>query len=139
MIQIERFAPHMLGVLRILTGLLFLEHGLMKLVHFPAAGPGGVESLSTLMLIAGLIETIGGGVVALGLFTRWAAFICSGEMAFAYFMAHFPKSFWPTLNGGESAIFFCFVFLYLVFAGPGAFSLDRLRRASKTGLARSAT
>jgi putative oxidoreductase len=139
MTQIERGAPHMLGVLRILTGLLFLEHGLMKLIHFPSPGPGGADSLSTLMLVAGLIETIGGVLVALGLFTRVAAFICSGEMAFAYFMAHFPKSFWPTLNGGESAIFFCFVFLYLVLAGPGAFSLDRLRRPHKTGLARSAT
>jgi putative oxidoreductase len=134
MTQIERWAPQMLGVLRILTGLLFMEHGLMKLVHFPAAGPGGGDSLSALMLIAGLIETVGGGLVALGLFTRLAAFICSGEMAFAYFMAHFPKSFWPTLNGGEAAIFFCFVFLYLFVAGPGAFSLDARFRPAKTRL-----
>jgi putative oxidoreductase len=129
MTQIERWAPQMLGVLRIVTGPLFMEHGLMKLVGFPAAaGPG---PLSTLMLTAGVIELVGGALVALGLFTRPAAFICSGEMAFAYFMAHFPKSFWPTLNQGEAAIFFCFVFLYLFVAGPGAFSLERVIRPSK--------
>lgn len=137
MTQIERWAPQMLGVLRIVTGLLFMEHGLMKLVGFPAAAPGS-DSLSTLMLVAGLIELVGGGLVALGLFTRPAAFICSGEMAVAYFMAHFPKSFWPTLNQGEAAIFFCFVFFYLFIAGPGAFSLERLVRAPKRGLGGSA-
>ena len=117
----------MLSILRIMTALLFMEHGLMKLVGFPAAMPGAGD-LSPLMLAAALIEVIGGAAVALGLFTRIAAFICSGEMAAAYFMVHAPQSFWPAVNMGDAAVLFCFVFLYISLAGPGEWSLDALRK-----------
>jgi putative oxidoreductase len=122
------WSPRVLSILRIMAALIFLEHGLMKLVHFPAAQPGLPHPLPTLLVAAGLIELIGGGLVAVGLLTRIAAFICSGEMAVGYFMAHAPRSFWPALNGGDAAILYCFVFLYLVFAGPGPWSLDALWR-----------
>lgn len=115
----------MLSILRIVTALLFLEHGLMKLVGFPA--PMGHGHLPPLIIAAGLIETIGGALIALGLFTRFAAFIAAGEMAVAYFMVHIWSSFWPALNHGEAAIFFCFVFLFLFFSGPGPWSLDAKR------------
>ena len=98
------WSPRVLSLLRIITALLFMEHGLMKLVHFPAAMPGAPEHLPPMMLAAGLIEVIGGAALALGLFTRIAAFICSGEMAAAYFMAHMPQSFWPAVNGGDAAM-----------------------------------
>ena len=126
--NLTSWSPQVLGVLRIITALLFMEHGLMKLVHFPAPQPGAPDPLPPLMLAAALIEVVGGGLVALGLFTRAAAFVCSGEMAFAYFMAHAPRSFWPAINEGDAAILFCFVFLYLVFAGGGPWSLDRAVR-----------
>ena len=122
--RFERYSPYALAALRIVAALLFIEHGLMKLVHFPAAQPGMDGPLPPLMLVASLLEIIGGGLVLLGLFTRPAAFVLSGMMAVAYFMAHFPKGFWPALNGGDAAILFCFVFLYISTAGPGALSLD---------------
>jgi putative oxidoreductase len=81
-----------------------------------------------ILMAAAWIEVIGGGLIALGLFTRVAAFVCSGQMAAAYFMAHAPQGFWPALNGGEAAILYCFIFLYLVFAGPGIWSIDALVR-----------
>jgi putative oxidoreductase len=116
----------MLSVLRIVTALLFIEHGTMKLLGFP---PSEFHpELLSLFGIAGVIEITGGLLVLLGLFTRPAAFILSGEMAVAYFTAHLPGGFFPILNHGESAVLFCFVFLYLVFAGPGAWSLDERRR-----------
>ncbi|TAJ73258.1 MAG: DoxX family protein [Phenylobacterium sp.] len=118
------WAPRVLSLLRVVAALLFMEHGLMKLFHFPAAQPGAPDPLPTLLLAAAWIEVVGGGLIALGLFTRAAAFICSGQMAAAYFMAHGSQGFWPALNGGEAAILFCFIFLYLVFAGPGVWSLD---------------
>jgi putative oxidoreductase len=118
------WAPRVLSLLRIVAALLFMEHGLMKLIHFPAAQPGAPDPLPPLLLAAALIEVVGGGLIAAGLFTRLAAFVCSGQMAVAYFMAHGSQGFWPALNGGEAAILFCFVFLYLVFAGPGVWSLD---------------
>jgi putative oxidoreductase len=116
--------PRVLSLLRVITGLLFVEHGLMKLMHFPAAQPGAPSPLPALLIAAALIETVGGGLVALGLFTRIAALVCSGEMAIAYFLAHAPRSFWPGINQGEAAILYCFVFLYLAFAGGGEWSLD---------------
>jgi putative oxidoreductase len=116
--------PRALSLLRVITGLLFVEHGLMKLMHFPAAQPGAPSPLPALLIAAALIETVGGGLVALGLFTRIAALICSGEMAVAYFMAHAPQSFWPAVNQGDAALLFCFAFLYLAFAGGGEWSLD---------------
>jgi len=118
------WAPRVLSLLRIIAALLFMEHGLMKLIHFPAPQPGAPDPLPTILMAAAVIEVVGGGLIALGLFTRIAAFVCSGQMAVAYFMAHGSKTFWPALNGGEAAILFCFIFLYLAFAGPGVWSLD---------------
>ena len=119
---LSKYSSQILGITRIVVGLLFLEHGLMKLVGFPA--PMGANPLPPMMLAAGLIEVIGGALVALGLFSRWAAFICSGQMAFAYFIAHFPRGIYPALNGGDGAILFCFIFLYLAAAGPGSFAVN---------------
>lgn len=126
--DLQTWSPRVLSLLRIIAALLFMEHGLMKLLHFPIAQPGAPDPLPPIMLAAALIEVVGGGLIALGLFTRPAAFVCSGEMAFAYFMAHAPRSLWPGINEGDAAILFCFVFLYLAFAGPGAWSLDRAAR-----------
>ena len=131
MANLSAWSPRMLSVLRIVAALLFMEHGLMKLAHFPAAQPGAPDPLPPLMMAAALIEVVGGGLIALGLFTRAAAFVCSGEMAVGYFMAHAPKSFWPGINQGDAAILFCFVFLYLIFAGGGAWSLDRAVRKAE--------
>ena len=110
-------------MLRIIAALLFIEHGTMKLFGFPAAM--GEGALPPLMLIAGILEVFGGALIAVGLFTRPVAFILSGQMAFAYFMGHAAKSFWPALNGGDGAILFCFIFLYFVFSGPGAWAVDK--------------
>jgi putative oxidoreductase len=119
---LDKYASQILGITRIVVGLLFLEHGLMKLVGFPAAMGSG--PLPPLMLAAGIIEVVGGALVTLGLFSRWAAFVCSGQMAFAYFIAHFPRGIYPAMNGGDGAILFCFIFLYLAAAGPGAFAVN---------------
>jgi putative oxidoreductase len=121
------WTPRILSVLRIVAALLFMEHGLMKLLHFPAAQPGVPDPLPTLLLFAGAIEVAGGALILLGLFTRVAAFVCCGQMAAAYFIAHFPGGPWPGLNGGDAAILFCFIFLYLAFAGGGEWSLDAAR------------
>ena len=120
----ERYRPYVLSILRIMAGLLFLEHGMAKVFGFPPHGHMPVFPETE--WFAGRIELVGGSLVALGLFTRLAAFIVSGEMAFAYFISHAPRSFFPLINGGEAAILFCFVFLYLVFAGGGPLSLDAL-------------
>ena len=117
----ERYRPIILSVLRIVVGLLFVEHGTSKLFGFPDAGP----PLQGLMLVAALLEGIGGLLIVVGAFTRIVAFILSGEMAFAYFMAHAPQGFFPLVNHGEGAVFDCFVFLYFAFAGGGAWSVDR--------------
>lgn len=128
---LEAWAPRMLAVLRIVAALLFMEHGLMKFFGFPAPLPGGGGSLPLLFKIAATLETVGSPLLVLGLFTRPVAFLLSGEMAVAYFIAHAPHSFWPILNSGEPPILYCFVFLYLVFAGPGALSLDGLLTKSR--------
>ena len=128
---LSKYSPQILGVVRIVVGLLFLEHGLMKIVGFPA--PMGHGSLPPMIMAAGIIELLGGALLILGLFSRIAAFVCSGEMAFAYFLAHFPKGIYPAMNGGEDAILFCFVFLYLCVAGPGAWSVDQMRRSAHRG------
>lgn len=122
--RLTRWAPLALGILRIVAALLFIEHGTQKLFGFPASDREAIGFAMTLPGIAGILETFGGILLLLGLFTRPVAFILSGEMAVAYWMAHAPQSTFPVLNGGDAAILFCFVFLYLVFAGPGALSLD---------------
>ena len=122
----ERLAPYVLSVLRIVAALLFLEHGLSKLFGFPQAGH--MPAFLTLLWFAGVIEIVGPILVGLGLFTRLAAFIMSGEMAFAYFLSHAHRGFYPLLNGGEAAVLYCFLFLYLACAGAGPWSLDALWR-----------
>ncbi|MEI9407834.1 DoxX family protein [Mesorhizobium salmacidum] len=125
---LARYQPQALGVLRIVTALQFVEHGTQKLFNFPA-GEHAAAALSGLPLAAGILEFVGGILLALGLFTRPVAFLLAGEMAIAYFVAHMPRDFFPVNNGGDSAISFCFIFLYLVFAGAGAFALDNRRNA----------
>ena len=126
---LERWQPYCLAALRIVAALLFVEHGTPKLWGWPYVD--GLSNLLpfTLFWTAGVIEIVGGVLLLLGLFTRPAAFILSGEMAVAYFMEHLPIDFFPIRNQGDAPILFCFVFLYLAAAGPGAFSLDGLRRA----------
>lgn len=118
------WAPRALSLLRIMAALLFMQHGLMKLFAFPGPQPGVPSPLPTILVVAAWMEVVGGGLLALGLFTRPVALLLSGEMAVGYFMAHFPKGFFPALNGGDAAVLFCFVFLYLAFAGGGEWSLD---------------
>ena len=120
---LTKYSPQILGITRIVVSLLFLEHGLMKIAGFPA--PMGHGPLPPLMLAAGVIELAGGALIALGLFSRAAAFICSGEMAAAYFIGHFPRGIWPALNGGDLAITWCFLFLFLAAAGPGSFAVNQ--------------
>jgi putative oxidoreductase len=125
--NVARFAPHALAVLRIVAAALFLAHGLVKLVGFPAGAPPGEQPLATLLGLAAVVETVTGTLMLLGLFTRSAALIASGEMAVAYWLFHAPRSFYPAVNGGDAAILFCFAFLYIAVAGPGVLSLDSLR------------
>ena len=122
---LTRYTPQALSVLRIVTALLFIAHGTQKLFNFPASPME--MSAQGLMLVAGILETFGGLAILLGLFTRPVAFVLSGMMAVAYWMAHAPQNPFPVNNGGDAAILFCFVFLYLVFAGPGAWSVDAMR------------
>ena len=122
---LSRWQPQLLAILRIVVGLLFLEHGLSKFFAFPV--PFQVHPLPPLLMAAGVVEQTAGVLVTIGLFTRLAAFLASGEMAIGYWMMHFPKSPWPLANMGEAAIMFCFVFLYLAAAGPGAWSIDNAR------------
>jgi putative oxidoreductase len=118
----------MLSMLRIVVGLLYMEHGLAKILDFPHQPTHASYALFTLNPgLQGLLELVGGLLLALGLFTRPVAFILAGNMAVAYFMAHAPRGFFPLLNGGELAIVYCFVFLYFWVAGGGEWSLDRLR------------
>jgi len=131
------WAPRVLSLLRIVAALIFFEHGTQKLLGFPAH-PSPPEFMS-LSWIAGALELVGGALLILGLYTRPVAFILSGEMALAYWIAHAPRSVFPILNGGDSAILYCFVFLYLVFAGPGPWSLDAMRAGRSPPGARPGT
>jgi putative oxidoreductase len=117
--------PRMLSVLRIVSALIFMEHGTQKWLNFPPLGRAapGIASMSG---AGGLIELIGGALLLLGLFSRPVAFILAGEMAIAYWSSHAPRNFFPVLNQGDAAILYCFIFLYIAFAGGGAWSLDRL-------------
>jgi putative oxidoreductase len=130
--SLSRFSPHLLALLRIFAGLLFLAHGLVKLFGFPEGAQPGQVPLASLFGVGAVIELVTGTLIVLGLFTRPAAFIAAGQMAVAYWMFHAPSGFLPILNGGELAIIYCFVFLYIAAAGPGAFALDRQPRESVT-------
>lgn len=126
--DIERaWAPHALSVLRIVAALLFVEHGSAKLFGFPDVPMFDNLNLFSLLGLAGVLEFFGGLLLLFGLFTRPVAFILSGEMAFAYFMAHAPQSFFPVINEGDAAILYCFIFLYIAIVGGGAWSVDRAR------------
>lgn len=131
---LQKWSPYALGALRIMAALLLMQHGMQKYFHFPPGGHMvGPLNVFSLFGIGGTMELFGGGLLALGLFTRPVAFLLSGQMATAYFLFHFsaglsmPAGFFPVVNGGDLAILFCFVFLYLFFAGPGALSLDERR------------
>jgi putative oxidoreductase len=119
-----RLAPYVLSVVRIVCALLFLEHGLSRLFGFPSPLP--TPQILSLYWFAGAIELVCGALMTVGLFTRTAALIASGEMAFAYFMRHAPAGFFPILNRGDAAILYCFIFLYIAAAGAGPWSLDAL-------------
>ena len=123
--RIERFAPEILGATRILFGVMLASHGAQKLLGAFGGAPEGTPAF--IIWVAGSIELLGGALIAIGLFTRSAAFLNSGLLAFAYFMAHAPKGFWPILNGGELAIVYCWLALYLAANGPGAWAIDGLR------------
>jgi putative oxidoreductase len=122
-------APRVLSILRIVVALLFMQHGMEKLFDFPAS-PDFPVKLVSLLGLAGVLEFFGGALLLIGLFTRPVAFVLSGEMAFAYFMAHAPQGFWPIENDGDLAVLFCFVFLYFAFAGGGVWSVDDGRQSA---------
>lgn len=130
---VDAWAPRLLSVLRIVAAFMFMAHGTQKLLSFPVerANP---TPLWSLIGVAGMLEMVGGALLLFGLFTRPVAFVLSGLMAFAYFLAHAPQGFWPIVNRGELAALYSFVFLYLAVAGGGVWSVDRLRnsRASRT-------
>ena len=124
---LSRWQAEVRAILRIVVGLLFLEHALIKLAGFPPGGQPGLQHPGSLLWIGGVIELVTSILVVLGLFTRIAAFVAAGEMAVAYFMFHFPKGFYPAVNMGEAAILYCFLFLYIAAAGPGGWAIDNLR------------
>ena len=136
-VRLWAWEPGMLSILRIVVGVLYLEHGLAKILDFPHQPTHAPYAPFTLNPgLQGLLELIGGLLLALGLFTRWVAFVLAGDMAVAYFMVHAPRDVFPLLNGGELAIVYCFIFLYFWVAGGGEWSLDRLR-APRSGSATS--
>jgi putative oxidoreductase len=124
---LAKYQPQALSILRIVTGLVILQYGMGKLLKFPAVPMFAKVELFSLYGLAGTLELVLGALVLIGLFTRLAAFILAGEMAFAYFMGHAPRGFYPILNGGDLAIMLCFVFLYLSTAGAGPWSVDASR------------
>ncbi len=126
----DTWVPRVLSILRIAASLTFIAHGTQKLFGFPASEFS--PTVFSLMWFAGVLETFGGLALLVGVFTRPVAFVLSGMMAVAYFMAHAPQSFFPTLNGGDAAILYCFVFFYLAFAGPGPWSVDAIRAGSRS-------
>jgi putative oxidoreductase len=129
-----RWAPYLLSVLRIVVAFLFIAHGTQKMFGVPGAAdaPRMPFVLGSLIGIAAILETIGGTLMLLGLFTRPVAFLLAGEMAVAYFKVHAPQGFWPLLNRGESPVLFCFIFLFFAAAGGGAWALDNLLRWGRT-------
>jgi putative oxidoreductase len=130
---VERFtswAPKILGITRILAGVMFFCIGSQKILGFFGGIPP--EMMSWMVWVSGSIELVGGALLAVGLFTRSTAFLCSGLMAFAYFIGHAPNGFWPNVNGGQPAILYCWLFLYIAAQGPGAFALDNLWRRRRS-------
>lgn len=121
------YAPYALAALRIVAGLLFMEHGTQKLFGFPSAPASGLPAVLSIFWIGAVLEFVGGLLIVIGLFTRPVAFVLAGEMAVAYWMFHAPSSFYPVMNGGDAAILFCFVFLYIAARGPGPLSVDGSR------------
>ena len=119
--RLNAWAPHVLSLVRIISALLFLEHGTMKLLHFPGAQPGAPNPLPTFLVVGALLEVVGGGLLA----------VLSGEMAVAYFLVHARGGPWPGLNGGDAAILYCWIFFYFVFAGGGPISLDAVLRGRR--------
>ena len=128
---LQGWSPEMRSVLRIVAGLLFVQHGSAKLLHAPAQEMFAHLQLMSLLGLQGVIELVGGGLLTIGLFSRPVAFILCGDMAVAFFMAHFPRGWLPILNGGDLAVLFCFSFMYLWVAGPGPWSLDALLHPRK--------
>jgi putative oxidoreductase len=133
---VARYSPYVLSILRIMAALLFFEHGTSRLFGWPSPLP--TPPFLTLYWFTGAIEFTGGALLAVGLLSRPAAFIMSGNMAAAYFLSHAPKAFFPILNRGDSAILFCFVFFYIFIAGPGPWSLDVLWRSRSSRSSSSA-
>ena len=125
--RLDRYTPYAIAALRIATARIFMLHGTQKLFGFPAPPQSGLPPLLSLYGIGGVLELVGGFLVLIGAFTRPVAFILAGEMAVAYWMFHAPRNLYPVLNGGDASILYCFVFLLLVFTGPGALSIDGLR------------
>lgn len=128
---VTRYSPVFLSILRIVTALVFVEHGSAKLLGFPVVPMFASGNLSVVMEISGVLELVGGTLLAFGLLTRPVAFLLSGEMAIGYFMMHLPHSVFPIQNGGDAAILYCFIFLYVFFAGAGVWSVDGLMAAKK--------
>ena len=126
-----RFSSQIFAILRIVAGLMWALHGTQKIFGWPGKGGGGGGGLPPLMVAAGWIEIVAGLMIAIGLFGSIAAFIASGQMAVAYFKAHAPRDFWPTVNEGEVAVLYCFLFLYIAAVGPGIWSVDALRKSGR--------
>ena len=122
---LDKYASQILGITRIMAGLLFLAHGTAKMFNFPARDSWDGYNIMSLSGVAGAIEVFAGALIIVGFYSRPAAFLSSGTMAFAYFIAHAPQNFFPLLNRGVAAILFCFLFLYIAAAGPGAFSINK--------------
>jgi putative oxidoreductase len=127
----DKWTPYLLSILRVVAALLFFEHGTQKLFGYPPGPPFTGFPNFSMLGIAGMLEVAGGALLIVGLFTRPVAFIACGEMAVAYFRAHWPRNFFPILNMGEITVMLCFVFLFLAFAGGGAWSLDRLLKSRR--------
>ena len=124
----DRWSPRLLSILRVVTAFVFMEHGTQKLLGLPPSPQPMPSHLPPLLMVAGILEAFGGLLILFGLLTRPVALILAGEMAVAYFMVHARHSFWPLVNRGESAVLYCFIFLFLAVAGGGAWSIDRLWR-----------
>ncbi|MBV1799450.1 DoxX family protein [Siccirubricoccus sp. G192] len=132
---LDRYAPYALAALRIAAALTFILHGTQKLFGFPAPPGGGLPPDFSLFWFGAILEFAGGFLILIGLFTRPVAFLLAGEMAVAYWMFHAPRNLYPALNGGDASILYCFVFLLLVFSGPGAWSIDGARAKAAPRLA----